>query len=237
MSITRDRWLTAQQGEQRYWQMAGGSTRHFLRIIHEHAWAAEFLAAGVPEMCAKGAGQGRSAFEVGIGALQVGVIMFLPNVEEWRLVGIEPQARVRPNLGVLCNSVLDSLATLNYTHLEGMGETVPQPDASFDLVTCFNVLEHVLSPDAVVQELRRLVKPDGVLLMGESCLSYAGYFKKQVIFKGRDKEHPHAFTIDSLRSMVSRCGFEIFREDPIRREGIWKIAGKFKRRLVLARPK
>ncbi|WOJ92967.1 methyltransferase domain-containing protein [Congregibacter variabilis] len=39
------------------------------------------------------------------------------------------------------------------------------PDGSFDIVVCTEVLEHTLQPFAAVAELRRMLKPKGVLLL------------------------------------------------------------------------
>jgi SAM-dependent methyltransferase len=39
------------------------------------------------------------------------------------------------------------------------------PDASFDLVVCFEVLEHLEAQDALLDELRRVVRPDGLVLV------------------------------------------------------------------------
>lgn len=46
----------------------------------------------------------------------------------------------------------------------GRAERLPYPDEEFDLVLCTQVLEHVGDPDAVVSELRRVVKPAGLVL-------------------------------------------------------------------------
>lgn len=42
---------------------------------------------------------------------------------------------------------------------------LPHGDASFDLVTCFDMLHEVGDPDAALAEMQRVLRPDGVLLV------------------------------------------------------------------------
>lgn len=45
---------------------------------------------------------------------------------------------------------------------------IPEPDESFDVILCSEVLDHVPSPIAAVLELNRLLKPGGTMLLTES---------------------------------------------------------------------
>ncbi|MCY3004178.1 MAG: class I SAM-dependent methyltransferase [Planctomycetota bacterium] len=65
--------------------------------------------------------------------------------------GIDPDPRVA------CNPHLDE------AHV-GYGESIPYPDAHFDVVVADNVLEHLDDPDAVFHEVARVLKPGGVFL-------------------------------------------------------------------------
>jgi SAM-dependent methyltransferase len=46
-------------------------------------------------------------------------------------------------------------------------QTLPFPDASFDLVTCQTVLIHVADPRAVIAEMTRVTRPGGLVLAAE----------------------------------------------------------------------
>ena len=49
--------------------------------------------------------------------------------------------------------------------LEGTVEEIPVPDGSFELVLCTQTLEHVEDPPRAVRELRRVVAPEGRVLV------------------------------------------------------------------------
>ncbi|MBL1076434.1 3-demethylubiquinone-9 3-O-methyltransferase [Nocardia sp. 2] len=44
----------------------------------------------------------------------------------------------------------------------GSAEALPYPDASFDIVTCVDVLEHVVDPARSISEIARVLAPGGV---------------------------------------------------------------------------
>ncbi len=52
------------------------------------------------------------------------------------------------------------------TFVEAPGENMPLPDESLDLVVFNHIYEHVVDPDAVMAEVRRVLKPDGVVYLG-----------------------------------------------------------------------
>ena len=52
-------------------------------------------------------------------------------------------------------------AAINYCI--GAGESLPFADASFNYVSCCDVLEHVQNVDTVLAEISRVLKPDGIL--------------------------------------------------------------------------
>jgi SAM-dependent methyltransferase len=49
--------------------------------------------------------------------------------------------------------------------IRGVGEALPCPDASFDVVLAQDILEHVHDPDQTMREIGRVLAPDGVALV------------------------------------------------------------------------
>lgn len=48
---------------------------------------------------------------------------------------------------------------------QGNAEKLPYEDYSFDVVTSFQVIEHVSEPSVMLSEIKRILKPDGILLL------------------------------------------------------------------------
>ena len=53
----------------------------------------------------------------------------------------------------------------------GNGEFLPFADESFDLVTCSEVIEHIRNPKRALMEMRRVLKPTGMLLLSTPSMS------------------------------------------------------------------
>lgn len=77
-----------------------------------------------------------------------------------RLVGIDPDAEALAE---------NPLPILKY---EGSAEHVPEPDESFDVITANMVAEHLESPEQVLREASRLLRPGGRLLLHTPNLWY-----------------------------------------------------------------
>lgn len=74
-----------------------------------------------------------------------------------QVTGIDPS---RPSLAVARAHAQQS--GLHITYQEGTGEQIPFPSASFEVVFCCDVLEHVNDMPQVVQEIARVLRTGGI---------------------------------------------------------------------------
>jgi SAM-dependent methyltransferase len=70
----------------------------------------------------------------------------------------------------ITRSMVDALGLTGRCGLHACAiDAAPWPDASFDLVTCMSVLEHIPDDLAAVRAIWRLLKPGGRLLLTVPC--------------------------------------------------------------------
>ena len=73
-------------------------------------------------------------------------------------------------------------------------------DHSFQVITCFEVIEHIPKPEVVLSEIRRLLKTDGVLL-----LTTPNRAVRLLPFQPPwNKEHLREYTLRSFRKTLQR---------------------------------
>jgi len=74
-----------------------------------------------------------------------------------RVAGIEPWADAR----LAAKQIADRVG-VSVDVVDGTAETMPFPNASFDIVRANSVIEHVVEPAAVMKEVFRVLKPGGI---------------------------------------------------------------------------
>lgn len=81
------------------------------------------------------------------------------------------------------------------TVLEGDLRELPLEDDGFDVVTCFETIEHVDGAEAGIAELRRVLKPEGILVISSP---------NPDVYVGHNEHHVHEFRPEELAEAVRR---------------------------------
>lgn len=103
---------------------------------------------------------------------------------------------------------------------KGSGEEIPFEDSFFDVVLCRNALDHVDNVFRVMDEIRRVTRKQGIIILSiYTYTSFVALLKRtsEYVSYLRNIEHPHTFTPSKFRNVCAQY-FEIL-EDKIVFEG------------------
>jgi 2-polyprenyl-3-methyl-5-hydroxy-6-metoxy-1,4-benzoquinol methylase len=127
------------------------------------------------------------------------------------LVGIELDPEAAQEAERFCERVLvGDLETME----------LPLEPASFDVVLCGDVIEHLRDPGAALARLRPFLKPSGTLVV--STPNIANWAMRLSLLAGRwrytdrgflDRTHTHLFTRRTLVETIDQAGYRVERVD------------------------
>ena len=87
----------------------------------------------------------------------------------------------------------------------GAGEQLPYDDGTFDLVTAFDVVEHMDDDLAGLREMRRVLRPGGRVLLFVPTFMFLWGLQDDV------SNHRRRYRLPQLRRVLEQAGFEIER--------------------------
>jgi ubiquinone/menaquinone biosynthesis C-methylase UbiE len=162
------------------------------KLQHAHWWfvgRGEVVRSLVEKECALRGGPVRRLVDVGSGTGAV-LASFQGLADE--TVGIE-----------LDETALGMSRELGLDVRQAPADELPFPDQSVDIVTAFDVLEHLDDDLGAAREFRRVLEPDGTLVV-----TVPAY---QFLWSAHDVAHAHArrYTRPTLTKMLRAAGLEI----------------------------
>ena len=153
------------------------------------------------------AGEGRRALDVGCGDGQLGALLA---ARGFRVTGIE-----KP--GVIVGSFPASVELVEADLDEGL----PSLEARYDFAVCADVLEHLKTPERLLQELPSRMTPGARMVA--SLPNAANIYVRLNVLAGRfpqhdrglfDRTHLHFYTWSGWVDLLGRCGFHLERVRP-----------------------
>ncbi len=128
--------------------------------------------------------------------------------EGWDVTGVEPSDAIR--------SHAERLLGTERVHA-GLLEDAALPKGAFDLVTLWDVIEHVPNPLEVMRGARELVAPGGRLLLEtQNVRSAAARLLGRRWQHYKHAEHLYHFDPRTIASLLERSGFEVLENRPWR---------------------
>lgn len=135
-------------------------------------------------------GDGGTVIDVGCGVGDNLKLIFRQNLT---LKGLEYSA----------NSLARAKKVLGAMDLrQGSAVTMPFDSNSADLIMCIEVLEHIPDQYQALREIRRVLKPEGVLLLS---VPYRRWFPSYYTFMG----HIRHYTREELQQLLIESGFDV----------------------------
>lgn len=138
----------------------------------------------------------KDILEIGCGG---GYIISKLSERGGRCVGLEP------------GSQSQTISTNNIRVINDYFPTEQLNGSKFDLITHFNVLEHIESPQEMLREIHSLLKDDGTLIFG---VPEAESYLKNGDISIFLHEHFNYFTTNSLKKVLQKSGFKAVKIEP-----------------------
>ncbi len=105
----------------------------------------------------------------------------------------------------------DALDEAVLTDLDKKG--LPLEDSSYDFITCLEVIEHVIFPEFAIQELARVLKPGGHVVITVPNIQHVEYLVQ--LLRGKmpgpaaDARHMSIFTHSHLAKLMRATGLQV----------------------------
>jgi len=119
--------------------------------------------------------------------------------------------------GIDCSDIAISKARIDYPGINFQllleSDKLPYDDVFFDSVCTIDVLEHILDTETLLEELNRVLKPGGYLLISTSQLTRLKLLAIALISFNKyfypTSPHIRYFTRNSLADLLNKKGFEV----------------------------
>jgi SAM-dependent methyltransferase len=143
----------------------------------------------------------------------------------WNLAELKCRRKAGFDIGGELEENVRGLGIEFFTDVAGL------PAGGFDVVLCHHVLEHLMRPATTLEEMRRLLKPDGRLLAFVPFEIERRYRR----FDPREPNHHlHSWNAQTLGNLVSASGYSV-RRMWIGRAGYDRFCAEWATRLRLGR--
>ena len=101
--------------------------------------------------------------------------------------------------------------------------SLPFSDESFELVICANSFHYFEHPQPALTEMKRVIKPNGKLIILDWCRDYMLLKIVDALLKITDPAHQKCYTQSELNHLLLSAGFDVVKDSKIRFGIIWEL--------------
>jgi SAM-dependent methyltransferase len=188
------RWRVAQAKEDAFWKRGGVFEAEMNRVLSRYA--------PVIADISRGLAPGAAVLDVGCGPTCVG-----------RLCEAGTKTYLDPLMDSFLQVCPEKLPVGE--KIQATAESIPKEDRSFDVVLCINALDHMIEPSRALSEMRRVLKPGGLFVLGiflhPGPIAWGRRLIERFLPSLREDAHPYSYTRASMRSLLNRY-FPVRRE-------------------------
>lgn len=116
-----------------------------------------------------------------------------------------------PNINYYASDLSDNfISTVAYDITK-----IPVQDATFDLIICYHILEHVIDDVKAMSELYRVLKPNGILIIqtpfkdGEIYENYNITSESERLIHFGQEDHVRVYAIQGLKNRLENAGLNV----------------------------
>ncbi|MFW5941589.1 MAG: class I SAM-dependent methyltransferase [Chloroflexota bacterium] len=142
-----------------------------------------------------GPGRGRRLLDVGA---YIGVFVEVALAAGWNACGVEPSSWA-----------VSEAARRGLPVVEGTQQTLQEAEGSFDVITMWDVIEHVADPSAELAQAHRLLKPGGVIAVHTMDIESVAARLMGERWPWLMEMHIHYFSRRTLVQMLQKQGFDV----------------------------
>ena len=130
-----------------------------------------------------------------------------------KISNIFPQAKIT-GIDIYSNAI--EYGKRRYPHIKFIqadAHRIPSNDNSFDLVVCYETIEHLVEPLKALKEIRRVLKKEGTAVVamdsGSLLFQIVWWFWEKTKGKVWQGAHIHPYKHKELENIIKEAGFKI----------------------------
>ena len=111
----------------------------------------------------------------------------------------------------------------NLSFQQAIASQLPFPDQSFDIVVSANALHYFPEPEMALKEIKRVLKPQGSVVILDWCKDFLLCRVGDWILKRLDSAYQQCYTEAELHDLLNDAGFHIARVQRVRFDVVWGL--------------